>query len=41
VALKLGSTARAVMRKRRTLRVRVTLTPASGAPITRDLTLQR
>jgi hypothetical protein len=41
VALKLGAAARAVMRKRRTLRVRVTLTPASGAPVTRDLTLQR
>jgi hypothetical protein len=41
VALKLGRAARAVMRKRRTLRVRVTLTPASGAAITRDLTLQR
>jgi hypothetical protein len=41
VALKLGSAARTVMRKRRTLRVRVTLTPASGAAVTRDLTLQR
>lgn len=41
VALKLGRAARAVMRTRRTLRVRVTLTPASGAAITRDLTLQR
>jgi hypothetical protein len=41
VALRLGRAARAVMRKRRTLRVRVTLTPASGTAITRDLTLQR
>jgi len=41
VALKLGRAARALMRKRRTLHVRVTLTPASGAAITRDLTLQR
>jgi hypothetical protein len=41
VALKLGSAARAVMRKRRTLGVRVTLTPASGQAITRDLTLRR
>jgi hypothetical protein len=41
VALKLGGAARAVMRKRRTLGVRVTLTPTSGAAITRDLTLQR
>lgn len=41
VALKLGRAARAVMRTRRTLGVRVTLTPASGAPITRDLSLRR
>jgi hypothetical protein len=41
VALKLGGAARAVMRKRRTLGVRLTLTPASGAAITRDLTLRR
>jgi hypothetical protein len=41
VALRLGSAARAVMRKRRTLGVRVTLTPASGSPITRDVTLRR
>ena len=41
VALELGAAARAVLRKRRTLRVRVTLTPVSGEAITRDLTLRR
>jgi hypothetical protein len=41
VRLTLSRAARALMRTRRTLRVRVTLTPASGPSVTRDLTLHR
>jgi hypothetical protein len=41
VRLTLSRAARRLMRTRRTLRVRVTLTPASGPAVKRDLTLQR
>lgn len=41
VRLTLNPTARRLLAQRRTLRTRVTLTPASGVPVKRDLTLQR
>lgn len=41
VRLTLNKSARKVLAQRRTLRTRVTLTPASGVPVRRDLTLQR
>ena len=41
VRLRLGAAARALMRTRRSLRVRVTLTSSTGTPVKRDLTLTR
>lgn len=41
VRLTLSRAARTLLRTRRTLRVRATLTPASGKAVTRDLTLHR